>query len=63
MKAKLICAWCDKFLRWTDTSDGRDSHGICRICFDREMAKAEKFFQQEVELRVGHPGEAIRGSG
>lgn len=36
---------------------------ICAACFDREMAKAEKFFQEQVEARVAAEAEAIRESG
>ena len=63
MKAKLICAWCGKFLRWTDTTDGRTSHGICPACFDTQMAEAKEFFQQQVEARVVPGAQAIRESG
>ena len=41
MKARMICSWCGRFIRWTETSDGKPSHGICNKCYEREMQKLD----------------------
>ena len=43
MRAPIYCAWCQAegkpaFLRWTDTSDGMASHGICQ-CHQEQLLK------------------------
>jgi len=35
VKAEMRCAWCDTFMYWTDTSDGKRSDGICESCLQR----------------------------
>lgn len=39
MKAKLICAWCGRLIRWIETTNGRNSHGICRSCYEKQIGK------------------------
>ena len=51
-KARAICCVCKKFLHWTNTSDGRDSHSYCPKHFEEAMREAEKWFQQQIEARV-----------
>ena len=40
---KTICAWCGKLLK--DGPDKPVSHGMCRECSDRELAKLGKVIQ------------------
>ena len=51
MLARVICCVCDKFLHWTDTSDGRDSHGYCPKHFAIEMQKFDKWYREQEALR------------
>ena len=57
MKARMICygEGCGKFLGWADTSDGRDSHGLCPICYKIEMQKADDAFRRDEALRQEEP--------
>lgn len=47
MKARRICygEGCGTFLGWIDTSDGRDSHGLCLVCYKTEIQKADDAFR------------------
>ena len=47
MKARMLCCVCDKFLYWTDTSDGRDSHGYCDKHFEEAMQKVDDYFRRD----------------
>ena len=51
MKARMVCCVCKKFVRWTETSDGRDSHGYCKKHFDIEMQKFDKWYREREALR------------
>jgi len=53
MKTEVICCVCGKHLRWIDTSSGGTSHGYCKKHFEEAMREAERFFQHQVEARVG----------
>ena len=50
MKAKMICCVCGKFLYWTDTSDGRDSHAYCPKHFAIEMQKLDEWLRNREAL-------------
>lgn len=46
MRAKVLCAWCEKeglpsFLRWTDTRGGEPSHGICEYHYSECLRQWE----------------------
>ena len=49
MRARLLCAWCGRFLRWTVTTDGHDSHGICKECSRRVLIDAGLLIDGEQE--------------
>lgn len=36
---EVWCAWCKKFLRVVEGNASDISHGICSVCFDKEIAK------------------------
>jgi len=45
MIAKLICCGedCGKFIRSTDTVDGKTSHGLCPDCTEIEYRKIDEY--------------------
>ena len=49
MRARLLCAWCGRFLRWTVTTDGQPSHGICKECSRRVLIDAGLLIDDEQE--------------
>ena len=51
MQARMICCVCKKFLYWTDTSDGRDSHGYCKKHFAIEMQKLDEWLRGQEAVR------------
>ena len=51
MQAKMICCVCGKFLYWTDTSDGRDSHAYCPKHFAIEMQKLDEWLRGQEAVR------------
>ncbi len=38
---KVICGWCGRVMQDPQTDDFRISHGICPICYDKQMAVLE----------------------
>lgn len=38
---KLICAWCGTLIRETPGNPELVSHGICKACKEKEMAKSK----------------------
>ena len=51
MKARMICCVCKKFLYWTDTSDGRDSHGYCKKHYEEAIRGVDEAFRRDEALR------------
>jgi len=49
VKAKVLCCGegCGKFLGWTDTSDGKPSHGLCPDCYKIEMQKVDDYYRRD----------------
>ena len=47
MKARMICCVCGKFLYWTETYDGRDSHGLCKKHFKEAMREVDDAFRRD----------------
>ena len=41
MLALLICAWCKRVIRETETYNGDPSHGLCPECAAQLMAETE----------------------
>ena len=57
MRARLLCAWCGRFLRWTVTTDGHDSHGICKECSRRVLIDAGLLIEDDKQEDSMHQGE------
>ena len=47
MRARMICCVCDKFLHWTDTFNGMDSHSYCKKHFEEAMREADDAFRRD----------------
>jgi hypothetical protein len=64
-RARIVCAGlldgegehhpCGKVLGYTDTPDGRDSHGICVDCFRRHLA-AGGYTPEQIERMLRGAG-------
>lgn len=46
---KVICAWCNDFIRWQLLSledreklNGKISHGICECCYQKQLAEIKE---------------------
>ncbi|MCX6795889.1 MAG: hypothetical protein NTW06_00110 [Candidatus Falkowbacteria bacterium] len=49
--AKIICAWCDDLIGFNPSSSGI-THGICQICYEKELEKLENISEEKkLELK------------
>ena len=55
MKARMICCVCGKFLHWTDTFNGMDSHGYYEKHYEEAMRAADDAFRRGEALCQKEP--------
>ena len=60
MEVEVVCSWCDSSMGWKDfefqTKDIIQrpiTHGICRECFEKEMAEIKAIHINNNQLMKG----------